>query len=49
VISGLSAPLNFGIYEDFGLLIAGIVGTGLLFWRDRQPAIGVSRRRAYSQ
>jgi hypothetical protein len=36
VISGLSAPLNYGVYEDFGLLAAGIIGTGLLIWRDRQ-------------
>jgi hypothetical protein len=36
VISGLSAPLNFGIYEDFGLLFAGVVGTALLWWRDHR-------------
>jgi Family of unknown function (DUF6064) len=43
VTSGLSAPLNFGIYEDLGLVTAGVVGTALLIWRDRRvPA----RRRA---
>jgi hypothetical protein len=40
VTSGLSAPLNFGIYEDFGLVVAGVVGTALLIWRDRRPARG---------
>jgi len=38
LISGISAPLNFGVYEDFGLLVAGIVGTALIIWRDRHPA-----------
>jgi hypothetical protein len=36
VTSGISAPLNFGIYEDFGLVAAGVIGTGLLIWRDRR-------------
>jgi hypothetical protein len=34
--SGISAPLSYGVYEDFGLIVAGVVGTGLLIWRDRQ-------------
>ncbi len=38
VTSGISAPLNFGIYEDFGLVAAGVVGTALLIWRDRRAA-----------
>ena len=38
VTSGISAPLNYGVYEDLGLVVAGIVGTGLLIWRDRQLA-----------
>jgi hypothetical protein len=36
ITSGISAPLNFGIYEDFGLVAAGVIGTGLLIWRDRR-------------
>ncbi|MBD3305865.1 hypothetical protein GF339_05730 [candidate division KSB3 bacterium] len=31
---GLSAAAQLGIYEDYGLLIAGIVGTGLILFRD---------------
>jgi len=38
VTSGLSAPLNYGVYEDIGLLLAGVIGTALLIWRDRRPA-----------
>lgn len=38
VTSGISAPLNFGIYEDFGLVAAGVVGTALLMWRDHRVA-----------
>ena len=44
VISGLSAPLNYGVYEDFGLLAAGIVGTALLFWRDRHQVASTAIR-----
>jgi hypothetical protein len=36
VTSGISAPLNFGVYEDFGLVAAGVIGTSLLVWRDRR-------------
>jgi hypothetical protein len=39
VTSGISAPLNFGIYEDFGLVAAGVIGTALLIWRDRRAAV----------
>jgi hypothetical protein len=39
LISGLSAPLNYGVYEDFGLLFAGVVGRALLIWRDRPAAV----------
>jgi hypothetical protein len=35
VVSGLSAPLNYGVYDDFGLLAAGLLGTGVLLWRER--------------
>jgi hypothetical protein len=38
VTSGISAPLNFGIYEDFGLVAAGVIGTALLIWRDHRAA-----------
>lgn len=33
---GLSAALSLGIIEDFGLLIAGIVGTSILLWRNQR-------------
>jgi hypothetical protein len=36
VMGGISAPLNYGIYEDVGLLVAGVLSTGLLWWRDHQ-------------
>jgi hypothetical protein len=36
VTSGISAPLNFAIYEDFGLVASGVIGTILLIWRDRR-------------
>ena len=35
---GFSAAVNLRVYEDFGLLIAGIVGTSMIFIRDRRPA-----------
>ena len=31
---GFAAAVGLGIYEDFGLVIAGLVGTALLCWRD---------------
>lgn len=34
---GFGAALALGIYEDTGLLIAGLLGVGLLLWRDRAP------------
>jgi hypothetical protein len=34
---GVSAALALGIREDLGLLMAGLVGTALLVWRDRRP------------
>jgi hypothetical protein len=37
-LMGLSAPINYGIYEDVGLVVAGVLGVGLLWWRDRQAA-----------
>ncbi len=32
---GVSAAMNFGIYEDAGLPVAGILGTALLIFRER--------------
>jgi hypothetical protein len=36
VIGGFLAPLNYGISEDFGLVVAGLLATSLLWWRDHQ-------------
>jgi hypothetical protein len=33
---GLSAVLNFSVYEDFGLLISGLIGITLLIKRNRK-------------
>jgi len=35
---GFVAALTLGIREDAGLLVAGVLGVALLFWRDRLPA-----------
>jgi hypothetical protein len=32
---GVMAALSLGIREDVGLLVAGLLGTALLLWRDR--------------
>jgi hypothetical protein len=37
-IVGFSAAVNLKVYEDFGLLVAGILGTILLAVRDKKPA-----------
>ncbi|MEA5549611.1 DUF6064 family protein [Anabaena cylindrica UHCC 0172] len=34
---GTSAALNFGIKEDFGLLVAGTLGTASIIWRNLTP------------
>jgi hypothetical protein len=34
---GISASYQLGIREDMGLLAAGFLSVGLLFWRDRTP------------
>jgi hypothetical protein len=40
---GFGAALNFGIYEDIGLLIAGLVGTIVCFVkRDERISGGVA-------
>jgi hypothetical protein len=36
-VIGVFAALQFGIREDVGLLIAGLLGTALLVWRDVHP------------
>jgi hypothetical protein len=36
-IIGFMAALNFGIYEDIGLLIAGVCGSFLVLIRNRSP------------
>jgi hypothetical protein len=38
---GTSAAILLGIGEDFGLVVAGLLGTALLLWRDR-TAVGGS-------
>jgi hypothetical protein len=48
VMSGISAPANYGIYEDVGLLIAGVLGTGLLLWRDHQASRRASLQSRYA-
>jgi hypothetical protein len=42
---GVSAPINYGIYEDIGLVVAGVLSVGLLWWRDRQAAQPAVRDR----
>ncbi len=32
---GVSAIVSYGMIEDVGLLVAGVVGTALILWRDR--------------
>jgi hypothetical protein len=36
-IVGTSAALNFGIKEDFGLLVAATIGTASILWRNLTP------------
>lgn len=45
---GVSAAISLGIREDVGLLIAGLLGTGLLTWRDRRSAMPSELRRRYA-
>jgi hypothetical protein len=42
--AGSAAMLLLGIPEDSSLLLAGVVGFGLLVWKRRQPAIMVATR-----
>jgi hypothetical protein len=43
---GMSAAVSLGIAEDLGLVVAGLLGTALLLWRDHQamaPRLRASR------
>jgi hypothetical protein len=44
---GVSASYQLGIREDIGLLVAGVLGVGLLIWRDR-ATLHVGRRQRYA-
>ncbi len=35
-VIGFTAAVNLRVYEDFGLVVAGIVGAFLIIWRDRK-------------
>jgi hypothetical protein len=44
---GFTASFLLGISEDIGLLVAGVLGVGLLYWRDRTALqIGTSSAHA---
>jgi hypothetical protein len=45
---GLMAALSLGIYEDIGLLVAGLLGVGLLIWRDRRAVTPRGLRERYA-
>lgn len=38
-VIGLSAAMNFGILEDFGLLLAGLSGTAMIIIRNRKTGL----------
>jgi hypothetical protein len=44
---GVSASYQLGIREDIGLLVAGVLGVGLLIWRDR-ATLHIGRRQRYA-
>lgn len=44
---GISASYQLGIREDIGLLVAGVLSVGLLFWRDR-TALHIGRHSAHA-
>lgn len=48
IMGGISAPLNYGIYEDLGLLVAGALASGLLLWRDHRAARGAKLQPRYA-
>ena len=39
---GISAAISFGMIEDYGLLVAGLVGSSLIILRDNQAALVAS-------
>lgn len=43
-VVGLSAAVDLGMYEDFGLIIVGIVGTVLIIVRDRRVTTEVIQK-----
>lgn len=43
----ISASYQLGIREDMGLLVAGFLSVGLLFWRDRTP-LHIGRTSAHA-
>jgi hypothetical protein len=45
---GFSAALSLGIREDFGLPVAGVLGTVLILWRDHRTGRGVVLRRRHA-
>jgi MFS family permease len=44
---GVSASYQLGVREDIGLLVAGVLGVGLLIWRDRAP-VHIGSRSAHA-
>lgn len=44
---GFTASFLLGVREDIGLLVAGFLSVGLLFWRDRMP-LHIGRRSAHA-
>ena len=43
---GFSAASSLGIREDYGLVVAGVLGTALLLWRDRVRSPGAKASKA---
>lgn len=35
-VVGVSAALQLGVWEDIGLVVAGVIGTTMLLWRERR-------------
>jgi hypothetical protein len=46
-VIGFGAALSLGIREDVGLLVAGMLSVGLLFWRDR-TTVHTDKRARYA-
>jgi Family of unknown function (DUF6064) len=43
--AGSAAVLRLGIAEDWSVLLAGVVGFGLLVWKRRQPSAVIAATR----